>query len=140
MNDVENLQPCLFLRRLGAMFYDSLLLCAVLFVATLAVLPFVGGEAIESGNIAYNLLLIAVAYFYFCWHWVTGGQTLGMRSWHVFVLNEANTKLNWKQASLRYFTALLSLMLFGLGFIWALFDKKKRALHDILSRTRLLIN
>ena len=136
----NNIQaPCFFMRRMAAMFYDSLLLSVVLFVATLALMPFIGGEAIESGNMAYNLFLIIVSYLYFCWHWVTGGQTLGMRSWHIFVVNESENHPHWKQASLRFFSALLSLMLFGLGFIWALFDKNKLALHDRLSKTKLIV-
>ena len=126
------------MRRLAAIFYDCLLLSAVLFVATLALMPFAGGKAIESGNLAYNLFLITVSYFYFCWHWVSGGQTLGMRSWHIVVKNDSNRILNWNQASLRYFSSLLSLLLLGLGFVWALFDKDKLALHDHLSKTRLI--
>lgn len=95
---------------------------------------------IESGNIFYNVFLILLAYLYFCWHWLNGRQTLGMRSWKIEVINETDSTLNYKQASLRYFAALLSLLLLGLGFIWALFDKEKLALHDRLSKTKLIVN
>lgn len=131
---------CPFLRRLAAIFYDSILLTAVLFVATAILMPFVGGNAIESGNIVYKIFLLFVSYLYFCWHWVTGGQTLGMRSWHIFVITESMQKPNWKQATLRFFSALLSLLLLGFGFIWSLFDKDKLTLHDKLSKTRLIVN
>ncbi len=103
-------------------------------------MPFVGGDAIESGNLSYNVFLLLISYLYFAWHWVKGGQTLGMRSWHIFVINDSMQKPNWKQASLRFFSALLSLLLLGLGFLWSLFDKNKLALHDHLSKTRLIVS
>jgi len=130
---------CPFLRRLAAIIYDCLLLTAVLFIATAILMPFAGGNAIESGNLVYNIFLIFISYLYFCWHWVRGGQTLGMRSWHIFVITESIQKPNWKQATLRFFSAILSLLLLGLGFVWSLFDKNKLALHDRLSKTRLIV-
>ena len=102
-------------------------------------MPLSGGNAIESGNLIYNVFLLLISYLYFAWHWVKGGQTLGMRSWHIFVINESIQKPSWKQATLRFFSALLSLLLLGLGFVWSLFDKNKLALHDKLSKTRLIV-
>jgi len=134
----EDQIPCNLLRRLAAILYDCLLLTAVLFVGTAILIPFIGGNAIESGNLAYNAFLLLISFLYFGWHWVKGGQTLGMRSWHIFVINESGQNPNWRQASLRFFSALLSLLLLGLGFVWSLFDKKKLALHDHLSKTRLI--
>jgi uncharacterized RDD family membrane protein YckC len=128
------------MRRLAAIFYDSLLLIAVFFCATFILISSIGTEGVDSGNILYQIFLIFLAYLYFCWHWVKGRQTLGMRSWYIYVVNESNTTLNWKQASLRYLASLLSLILLGLGFVWALFDKDKLALHDRLSKTKLVVN
>ncbi len=128
------------MRRLTAIFYDCLLLTAVLFVATSILILIIGGDAIESGNLAYNAFLLSISFLYFGWHWVKGGQTLGMRSWHIYVINESMQNPNWKQASLRFFSALLSLLLLGLGFVWSLFDKNKLALHDKLSKTRLIVS
>lgn len=136
----NNQNPCSFIRRLAAIFYDSLLLCSVFFCSTLILIYSIGEGEIDSGNIFYSGFLILLAYFYFCWHWVKGKQTLGMRSWYIYVVNESNTQLNGKQASLRYICSLLSLILFGLGFIWSLFDKNKLALHDRLSKTKLIVH
>lgn len=140
MADIKTNNNCSLLRRLSAMLYDSLLLTAVLFISTLLLMPFVGGEAIHSGNIFYKIYLLFIGYLYFCWHWVTGGQTLGMRSWNIQVVNDSEKMPDWKQSSLRYIYSLLSLILFGLGFIWSLFDKNKLALHDHLSKTKLIVN
>ena len=125
---------------MATIFYDSLLLCSVFFCATLALMPFIGGEAIDSGNLAYNAFLLILAYLYFCWQWVSGGQTLGMRSWHIHVINESGSKPDWRQSSIRFLTSLLSICLFGTGFLWAMLDKEKRSLHDHLSKTQLIIN
>jgi len=35
--------------------------------------------------------------------------------------------------------ALVSLLPLGLGFLWILFDPEKRAWHDRLSRTRVVV-
>lgn len=122
------------------MFYDSILLFSVFFCATFILISSLGNGEIESDNLFYTIFLIFLAYLYFCWHWVEGRQTLGMRSWKVLVVNESNTVLNWKQASFRYITSLLSLMLIGLGFVWGLFDKDQLTLHDRLSKTKLIVN
>jgi uncharacterized RDD family membrane protein YckC len=136
----EDQIPCNLLRRLAAIFYDCLLLTAVLFVGTSILIPIIGGNAIESGNLAYNAFLLSISFLYFGWHWVKGGQTLGMRSWHIFVINESRQNPNWRQATQRFFSAVLSLLLLGLGFLWSLFDKNKLALHDRLSKTRLIVS
>ena len=136
----KNLNHCSLLRRFSAMFYDSILLCSVFFLTTFILVVFRDAGEIESGNIIYNSFLILLAYLYFCWHWTKGRQTLGMRSWKIDIIDETNSTLNWKQASSRYFAALLSLLLLGLGFIWAIFDKDKLALHDRLSKTKLIVD
>lgn len=139
MTNQKPSNTCSLLRRLASIFYDSILLCSVFFCATLLLIYFIGEGEVESGNLFYNVFLMFLAYLYFCWHWVKGRQTLGMRSWNVLVLTKSNTTLNWKQASLRYAASLLSLVMCGLGFVWAIFDKDKLALHDRLSKTILIV-
>ena len=69
--------------------------------------------------------------------WKRGGQTLGMRPWRLRLQTadgQAPSRiLLWK----RYALGTLSLLLGGLGFIWALFDRERLTLHDRLSGTRL---
>ena len=43
-----------------------------------------------------------------------------------------------RAAALRFVLALLSLLMLGAGFLWALFDPKGLAFHDRYSRTRLV--
>lgn len=127
------------LRRFAAICYDAMLLLSVLFISTLLILPLVSNTAIESGNLAYNFYLLVMCYLYFCWQWMNGGQTLGMKSWRLQVVNSNGQNPSWRQASLRFLAALLSWSLLGLGFIWGLFDREKLTLHDRLSATRLVL-
>jgi len=115
--------------------YDLLLLIAVLFFATALLLPFNSGEAFTSKQFFYPLYLLLVSFFFYAWFWTHGGQTLGLRAWHMKVLTLEQQPLTWRQAFLRFICAILSWLLLGIGFLWILFDKKRYALHDHLSQT-----
>ncbi len=127
------------LRRLAVMCYDTLLLFGVLFAATILVLPLNRGQAFAPYDIFYSLYLLAVSFFYFGWFWTHGGQTLGMRAWGVQLVGGGADAISWRQSLLRYLAALVSLVPFGLGFLWAAVDREKRAWHDRFSGTCLVI-
>lgn len=127
------------LRRLGAILYDSLLLLALLFVATALVLPLTGGEAIAPGNPLYTSYLFFVNFFFFAWFWIHGGQTLGMRAWRIRVQQRNGAPITWGQALLRFLVAIASWLLLGAGFLWALFDKERMTWHDRYSQTVLVV-
>ncbi len=131
------LRPVGLPRRLAAAAYDTLPLFALLFVATALLLPFTGGEAVAPGNPVHLLYLLVVAYLYFGWFWTHGGQTLGMRAWHIRVRAISGGAVTWKGAALRFLAALLSWAACGAGFLRAAFDAERRTWHDLLSRTVL---
>lgn len=131
------LPPPGLLRRLGALFYDCLLLLAILFFATLALLPLHGG-AFAPHNPAYQAYLLAVAFLFFGGFWTRGGQTLGMRAWKIRLRSADGGAVGWRQAGLRFAAALLSFGLLGLGFFAALADPEKRCWHDRIARTRMV--
>ena len=125
------------LRRLAAIAYDAFLLFALFFVATALVLPFTGGEAIAPGNETYLLYLLGVSYLYFSWCWTHGGQTLGMRAWHIRIRGVRGGPVPWRLATARFLAALLSWGACGAGFLWAALDAEHRSWHDRLSHTVL---
>jgi len=155
--DFSSSLPGLF-RRLGALFYDGLLLIGILFFATAILLPFRGGQAFQ-GDFGYSAYLLAVVFVFFGWFWTRGGQTLGMRAWNIRLTSANGSAITWSQAALRFLpgllclvlfklgtivlpgavklTALLSLVLFGVSFLWALIDREKRCLHDLIAGTRM---
>jgi len=127
-----------FLRRLGAMTYDGLLILALLFIATLPFIAMRGGEPVESaGNWPYQLVLCVVIYGFFVGFWTRSGRTLGMQSWRLQLENLDGSPPTLVGATIRFFAALLSWAPAGLGFFWQLWDKDKLTWHDRLSGTRL---
>jgi len=127
-------QPVGLLRLLGVIFYDTLLLiCALIFAALLAY-PITHAEVTRG----YQLYLFLVCFFYFAWPWVKGGQTLGMKTWHVKMETLTGEPLTWKHAFLRFSTAFISWGCLGLGFLWIVFDNQQRSWHDMYSETRLI--
>ena len=133
-----------FLRRLAALFYDTLLLAAVLMIATALFLPLTGGEAITAGGhpvleTVYRLALLGLVTLYYGTFWTRRGQTLGMASWRLRVEREDGTLLTWSDTLKRLGAAALSLAACGLGFLWILFDRDRRAWHDRLSSTRVVL-
>ncbi|MFB3101620.1 MAG: RDD family protein [Gammaproteobacteria bacterium] len=131
-------RQCSIFKRLAAMFYDGLVLFSLFFLATMILILFTNVESIESNNIAYDLYLLLIAYLYFVWHWVNGGQTLGMGAWHIKLINRGMDKVSWGFATARFCLALLSFISFGIGFMWVLFNKEKLTFHDRYSYTRLI--
>ena len=120
------------------MFYDSLLLLSVLILASLAVLPLTGGEAIVNNRL-YQAYLLLVWFFYFGWHWVRKGHTLGMRAWRVRLIQESGEPLTWWHALLRFMLAMVSFLTFGLGFLWILVSRDKASWHDRGSGTKMVV-
>jgi uncharacterized RDD family membrane protein YckC len=127
------------LRRLGAMLYDGLLVTAVLMLATVPFVAERGGETVEpDDNFLYQLSMLVVMYLFFVFFWTRGGQTLGMRAWRLRLETGGGGIPSIPIASLRFFVAIVSLIPFGLGFLWQLWDKDKLTWHDRIAGTRML--
>lgn len=127
--------PASLLRRLAALFYDSLLLLAIWFIAIAILLPFTGGDAIESNNALLSTYLLFISFFFYGWFWMHGGQTLGMRTWRLQLRNLRPGPITWLQVLLRFMVALPAGLLSGLGYLWMLVDKQKLTWHDRYSET-----
>ncbi|MDH5425779.1 MAG: RDD family protein [Gammaproteobacteria bacterium] len=136
-------EPASLFKRLVAIGYDGLLLIAVLFIATALTLPLNGGVAITNQHPYFPFLVIywfLVSFIFYGWFWTHGGQTLGMKTWKLELISTDHKKITWNQAFIRFCCAIFSTLLFGLGFLWSLFNEKKATLHDILSNTMLVDN
>ena len=117
------------------MIYDSLLIFAVLFLASAIALVFNQGEAIESSP-WFSLYLMFVLFTYYAWFWQKSGQTLGMRVWKIRIVTESGANPGWIVCYQRLACALLSWLCFGLGYLWRLF--RPYTWHDRLSHTRII--
>jgi len=156
------------LRRLAALVYDCLLLLAILFAGTLALLPLTGGEAIRPAQgaavyLAYRGYLALLALAYFGLAWTRRGQTLGMMAWGLRLCRADGSATGWRVATLRFAIglALAGAAEFGLrrahesggpmralagalllpliaNFAWIPFDAERRSLQDLVCRMRML--
>jgi|TARA_B110000444_G_scaffold243816_1_gene262650 uncharacterized RDD family membrane protein YckC len=119
-----------FTKNIIVCIYDLLLLFSVLFFFTLPLMVFSDGEGIGK-NIFYQLYLLSIIITYYLWFWIKHNQTLGMKSWKLYIVNRNNKKnLSIKQCLLRMFIALIG------GHLLLLFNKK--SLQDIVSKTKLV--
>ena len=121
-----------------AMLYDSVILVALLMVATAFALPFGDTQKIALQDFWFTLWLILVCFAYFAGCWRYGAMTLGMRAWHVRIVSYDGNTISWYRCVLRFLTGPVSLAALGLGFFWALLDQKNRCWHDFAGHTLLV--
>lgn len=129
--------PASLFRRLAAALYDLLLLAGILMLTSFIIIIAKGGAAIPAGTAAYQGFVAAQIASFFIGFWARGGQTLGMRAWHIRVEAVDGSAITLPTAALRFVTALISAAPLGLGFAWVLVDPDGRAWHDRLSGTRV---
>ncbi|SHK98258.1 RDD family protein [Phytopseudomonas punonensis] len=140
-------QPAGLSRRLAAMLYDSFLCIALLIVVAFAyklIQMGIYGEtqlrqwsdagALDGDPLLSTLLLFSL-FGFFAKFWTHGGQTLGMQVWGIRVQNADGTAISLWQALLRFLVAILSGLMLGLGYLWVLFDSRKRSWHDLYSNS-----
>jgi uncharacterized RDD family membrane protein YckC len=131
-------KPAGLFKRLAALFYDSLLLLALWFIGIALLLPLTGGTAFRANNPLITTWLLFISFFFYGWFWMHGGQTLGMRAWKLQLHNLRPGPLSWWQVLLRFMVAIASGLLFGLGYLWQLVDRKNLSWHDRYSETTVV--
>jgi uncharacterized RDD family membrane protein YckC len=127
-------------RRLASMLYESLLLIGVLaltFLVPLLMLG-IGTKYTPSGGVLWVYIFVVLG-AYFLWYWRRGGQTLAMQTWKLKIVNINGGVITLQQGWLRYALAWPSVLFFGAGLIWALFDREHQFLHDRLAGTRIVL-
>lgn len=126
------------LRRLAAMFYDSLIVLSLLIIGTLLAMIVNGGKAIDSQNHYYAIYLVTIIFSYFSYSWIRGGQTIGMRAWKIQLITLNKEPMDLWRSFIRFGLAIPSILCCGLGFVWMFFNKQRLAYHDRYSGTRLI--
>jgi len=154
-----------FWRRVVSLIYESLLLLAIWFIASL-----IFHLIFRDPNAAYfrplfQLYLMVITGYYFTWFWARGGQTLAMQTWKMRVVTADGERLSMRQAIARYLLAVSGTLFLGVGgailffwatggnlsfgvtggilfsgfgFLWAFFDRDRQYLHDRLAGTRIV--
>jgi uncharacterized RDD family membrane protein YckC len=68
------------------------------------------------------------------------GQTLGMRVMGIRLISQRGTAPGPARGLVRLLALAASVLPAGLGWIWALFDREHRALHDHLAGTYVIVD
>ncbi|WP_173425425.1 RDD family protein [Photobacterium kishitanii] len=140
------------LRRLGAWFYDTLIVAAILMVAgalamaIVAALLHIGiltlGDYQDASDYLisdptasalYSAYLAIVIIGFYSYFWTQAGQTLGMRAWKLKLQNEDGSRIKITQAFIRIATSA-----FGLGNLLA-FNNKRRSMQDIMAECEMVV-
>ncbi|CAH0541477.1 RDD family protein [Vibrio marisflavi] len=151
MTDLSSLPKAGFLRRLGALFYDFLIVIAIEMIAAgivIAVLqalmkfqllnlgPYADiADLLDNHPIwshVYLLYLVVVWVSFYLYFWGKAGQTLGMRAWRLKLIDKQGNYVTNIQIIVRLISSL-----FGLANLLALFGK--RGLQDIIARTEVIV-
>lgn len=148
--DIEYAVPG-FMRVVASMVYDSLLLAAISIaygavVVGLRVL-FMGqpdaGQRIHWGMLSSILITLgwlSVLMYFYIYFWHKFGQTLGMKTWRLQLVDaQTNLLPTYQQSIKRSFFALLSLLLLGFGYWCRFVHPQRRFMHDLLSGTKLIL-
>jgi uncharacterized RDD family membrane protein YckC len=139
--DTPRLTTSAPLPRLAAAAIDHVILIAidlavVYFTLRMTGLTMSDWPALPVAPLVTFLLLLKVAYFMA--FTAVGGQTIGKMATHIRVVTESLGPLDPATAARRTAVATASTIVFGLGFIPALFAADRRALHDRVAHTRVV--
>jgi uncharacterized RDD family membrane protein YckC len=95
------------------------------------------GRTVSLGHhqIAAGVVLALWEFVYFSYPWSVSGRTIGMALFGLQVVNTQGTLIGPRQAILRTLFLPLSIALLGLGFLGILFQRERRALHDLVAGT-----
>ncbi|MGH1439110.1 MAG: RDD family protein [Cellvibrionaceae bacterium] len=138
MSDTEHQYPSL-LRRFATINYDLLLLMAVsigygLIYIGIAKLIF-GVTTDRATGLFFQLGWLLTLVGFFCYFWMKGGQTTGMRAWRMKIGTLEGEPPQLMQCIARFLLAPLGWLCFFTSF----FDANKQCLHDKLSKTQLIL-
>ena len=118
-------------KRLLIIFYDVILLFAVLYFFTIPIILITQGNAVLDSFI-YQLYLITIVFMYYAWFWKKYNQTLGMKIWKVKIYSRCSLDISYLQSLIRIIVALLG------GHLALIFNSE--SLQDKLSKTYLKRN
>jgi uncharacterized RDD family membrane protein YckC len=125
-------------RRLACALYESLILAALVLVATFPFLAFAGDSTSGLRRHVLQAWVVIVVGAYLGWFWTRGGQTLAMKTWRIRVESADGGPVRPGQAARRYLFAWAGAAALGIGFLWSLLDRDGQYLHDRLAGTRLV--
>lgn len=160
--ETEELASASLIKRLLATVYDLFPLFGVAFLYTAIAMAILSLQGVEQTHLTTEMigedivmradnefqpalhgpifrigLGVALLGFY-VFFWLRSGQTLGMQAWRIKLVSQNGEPLKLGTVVLRALLGLPSLLLFGLGYLWILFNPKRLAVHDLITKTRVV--
>ena len=133
-------KPASFLRRILALFYDTLLLTGII-LGYLLIVTLMFGDTFESISekifLQFSYLILGVIFFTYFWK-VNKGQTLGMQVWKIRIIGDENKELSTKNLIYRSLLGLVFNLAFGSNYLFIFFNKDRKSINDLLSKTKTI--
>ena len=128
--------------RFGAAFLDGLILSPIVLIPGIIMVIMVANDpSLANGSLPnfINLLNFVIGFLYSTLMiWKYGG-TLGMKVVKIKVIDASTDEnISYLKSVGRYFSAILSGLIFYIGYIMIAFDSEKRSLHDMICNTRVI--
>jgi uncharacterized RDD family membrane protein YckC len=127
-----------FLKLGACLIYETLVVIALSLVCTTIFVLLLGDATAGTKRYSLQLFLWLTAGVYFVWCWQKSGQTLAMQTWQLKLVNQDGELLTLMAAMTRYVLASLSLLAFGLGYLWVIVDRDRLFLHDRLLKNQVI--
>jgi uncharacterized RDD family membrane protein YckC len=139
-SDVRLASP---VKRLIAYLIDGFILTAVGAVLGIVLGTLIGAAGqsgreflASAGIVVYMLVFIVLWIGYFPWFWSRSGQTPGHKLLNMrVVVEEDGSLVGFGGGLVRLFGYFVSGLVFWIGFIWILIDRRRRGWHDIMAGT-----
>jgi uncharacterized RDD family membrane protein YckC len=125
-------------RRFACAVYESLILAALVLVATFPFLALAGDSASGWRRHLLQAYVLAIVGAYLVWFWTRGGQTIAMKTWRIRLVSADGGRVATGAAVRRYVFAVAGFAALCVGFLWALVDRDGQFMHDRLAGTRLV--
>jgi uncharacterized RDD family membrane protein YckC len=90
---------------------------------------------INRHGVIVEVLFVVWGFIYFAFQWGSNGRTLGMALFGIRVVKADGDEISRWRAAGRTAALPLSFVLLGVGFIMSLFQRERRALHDLIAGT-----
>ena len=133
-------KPASFLRRILALFYDTLLLTGII-LGYLLLVTIMFGDTFESISerifLQFSYLILGVIFFTYFWK-VNKGQTLGMQVWKIRIVGDENKEPSTKNLIYRSLFGLVFNLAFGSNYLFIFFNKDRKSINDLLSKTKTI--
>tara|TARA_X000000368_G_C22399091_1_gene436721 strand:- start:10 stop:444 length:435 start_codon:yes stop_codon:yes gene_type:complete len=134
-----------FFKRVFALIYDTLAVIGIILSLSLLLIlvngPIDWDTFFETNNLArwiqFLILVLSGPSFYTFFWLANDGQTLGMQAWKIQLIREKGD-LSVSVCLLRCLISVISILIFGLGYLLILVNKDNKSLSDLITNTQII--